>query len=305
MRSYDVNDRRALLFGLAAVLCWSTVATAFKISLRRLGPEQLLLLASSVSTVVLLVIMLVRGRSADLVDSARQHWRRSLLLGAINPFAYYLVLFEAYRRLPAQEAQAINYTWAITMSLLAVPLLGHRLRMNDLVGALGCYVGVLVIATRGDVLSLRVSSLSGVGLALGSTVLWALYWLLTARDARSPELTLTLNFVASLPMILVWSAVKGALGPVAWQGIAGATYVGLFEMGLTFPLWLSAMRLTRSTARTASLIFVAPPVSLLLIHFVLNEPIYRSTPLGLVLILGGLAWQRLAAHSPGQSSHQT
>jgi drug/metabolite transporter (DMT)-like permease len=180
--------------------------------------------------------------------------------------------------------------------LLAVPLLGHRLRRSDVAGALGSYAGVLVIATRGDVLSLRVSSLSGVGLAMGSTVLWALYWLLNARDARSPELALTLNFVASLPMILVWSAIMGAFGPVAWQGVAAATYVGLFEMGLAFFLWLSAMRLTRSTARIANLIFVAPPLSLLLIHFVLNEPIYRSTALGLGLILGGLAWQRLAAH---------
>jgi drug/metabolite transporter (DMT)-like permease len=286
-----------LLFGLAAVLCWSTVATAFKISLRHLSPEQLLLVASSVSTVALLVIMLVRGRAVELLNGGRHHWRRSLLLGALNPFAYYLVLFEAYRRLPAQEAQAINYTWAITMSLLAAPFLGHRLRMSDLLGGLGCYVGVLVIATRGDVLSLRVSSLPGVGLALGSTVLWALYWLLNARDARSPELALTLNFVASLPMILVWSAIMGAFGPVAWQGVAAATYVGLFEMGVTFFLWLSAMRLTRSTARIANLIFVAPPLSLLLIHFVLNEPIYRSTPLGLGLILGGLAWQRLALYS--------
>ena len=289
-----MNEGRALLFGLAAVLCWSTVATAFKISLRHLSPEQLLLLASSVSTVALLVIMLVRGRGVELLNSGRRHWRRSVLLGALNPFAYYLVLFEAYRRLPAQEAQAINYSWAITMSLLAVPLLGHRFRMSDLVGALGCYLGVLVIATRGDVLSLHVSSVSGVGLALASTVLWALYWLLNARDARSPEVALTLNFVASLPMILVWSAVMGKLGPVPWQGIAGATYVGLFEMGFTFFLWLSAMRLTRSTARIANLIFLAPPLSLLLIHLVLNEPIYRSTPFGLALILGGLAWQHLA-----------
>jgi drug/metabolite transporter (DMT)-like permease len=97
-------------------------ATAFKISLRYLRAEQLLLVASSVSTVALLVIMVVRGRAVELLNGGRHHWRRSLLLGALNPFAYYLVLFEAYRRLPAQEGQAINYTWAITMSLLAAPL---------------------------------------------------------------------------------------------------------------------------------------------------------------------------------------
>jgi drug/metabolite transporter (DMT)-like permease len=58
------------------------------------------------------------------------------------------------------------------------------------------------------------------------------------------------------------------------------------------------MRLATHTARIASLIFISPVVSLLLIHVVLGEPIYRSTPVGLALILGGLAWQRLAGSDP-------
>jgi drug/metabolite transporter (DMT)-like permease len=289
------DQRRALLFGLAAVLCWSTVATAFKISLRYMSPAQLLLHATIVSTVTLLIILLGRGRIGEVVTSTREHWPRALVLGAINPFAYYLVLLEAYRRLPAQEAQAINYTWAFTMTLLAVPLLRHRLRASDVLAAVGCYLGVLVIATRSDVQSLHVTDVGGVALALGSTVLWAMYWLLNARDRRDPVLALTVNFLVSVPMIVVWCVITGALRPVEWPGVAGATYVGVFEMGLTFVLWLSAMRLTTSTARVANLIFISPAVSLLLIHFVLGEPIYRSTPIGLALILGGLAWQRLAS----------
>ena len=289
------DDRRALLLGLTAVLCWSTVATAFKLSLRHMSPAQLLLHATLVSTATLLLVLLARGRLAEVLAGGRAQWRRALLLGAINPFAYYLVLFEAYRRLPAQEAQAINYTWAFTMTLLAVPLLRHRLRGRDVLAAAGCYAGVLVIATRGQLRSLHFTDGAGVALALGSTVLWALSWLLNARDRRDPVLALTLNFLASLPMILVWSVATGALGPMAWPGIVAASYVGVFEMGLTFVLWLSAMQRTTNTARIANLIFIAPAVSLLLIHVVLGEPIYRSTPIGLALILGGLAWQRLAA----------
>jgi drug/metabolite transporter (DMT)-like permease len=239
-------------------------------------------------------MLVARGRTGELVTSAREHWRRALVMGALNPFAYYLVLLEAYDRLPAQEAQAINYTWALTMTLLAAPLLHHRLALRDIVAALACYAGVLVIATRGDVASLELSDAGGVTLALGSTVVWALYWLLNTRDRRDPVLALTLNFLASLPMIVVWCAATGALGPVSWHGAVTATYVGLFEMGVTFVLWLSAMRLTTSTARIANLIFLSPPASLLLIHLVLGEPIYPSTPIGLGLILGGLAWQRLA-----------
>ena len=79
-----------------------------------------------------------------------------------------------------------------------------------------------------------------------------------------------------------------------WRGLAGAAYVGVFEMGLTFALWLTALKLTTSTARVANLIFLSPLVSLLLIHVLVGEAILASTYWGLGLILLGQAVQRLA-----------
>ncbi|WP_239688795.1 EamA family transporter [Aquitalea magnusonii] len=64
-------------------------------------------------------------------------------------------------------------------------------------------------------------------------------------------------------------------------------------MGFTFVLWLSAMKLTSSTARIANLIFLSPLLSLGLIHFIVGEPILPSTLIGLGLILGGLLLQKL------------
>lgn len=51
-----INQKQAMLFGLAAVLLWSTVATAFKLSLRELSPIQLLVVACSASVVVIAAI---------------------------------------------------------------------------------------------------------------------------------------------------------------------------------------------------------------------------------------------------------
>jgi drug/metabolite transporter (DMT)-like permease len=79
---------------------------------------------------------------------------------------------------------------------------------------------------------------------------------------------------------------------VSLTGALGAVYIGLFEMGLSFILWLRAMRLTNNTARISTLIFLAPPLSLLLIWWLLNEPVMPSTLVGLVFILGGLGWQQ-------------
>lgn len=287
------RDRQALLYGLGAVLAWSTVATAFKLGLRHLSPAQLLLYASLSSLLVLSGILRIQHRLDEVPAAFRQHWRRSLLLGALNPFLYYLVLFQAYARLPAQEAQAINYTWALTLSLLAVPMRKQGLRTMDMLAAVLCYVGVLIIATRGALSSVHFSSPAGVALALASTLLWAIYWILNTNDPREPVIGLSLNFACSLPLIIGWSALTGQLQPVAWQGVLAASYVGIFEMGITFVLWLYALRLTSSTARIANLIFLSPLISLLLIHFVLQEPLYPSTGLGLALILTGLALQKI------------
>ncbi len=52
------------------------------------------------------------------------------------------------------------------------------------------------------------------------------------------------------------------------------------------------------TARVANLIFLSPPVSLVLLFFIVGEPILPSTLVGLVLILGGLGlqqWQKSPA----------
>ena len=56
------NQHKAYLFALSAVLLWSTVATAFKISLRYLDVYQLLLVAGVTATLCLLLIVLATGR---------------------------------------------------------------------------------------------------------------------------------------------------------------------------------------------------------------------------------------------------
>lgn len=286
------NEQRALLFGLGAVLLWSTVATAFKLSLQYLSPVQLLAWASIVSLLTLAMLLLATGRLAEVLRGSRRDYLRSLALGLINPLCYYLVLFEAYDRLPAQEAQPLNYTWAFTLALLAVPLLGHRLTRADVLGGLVAYAGVWVIATRGDVFGLEFANPAGVALALGSTVLWALYWVYSTRDQRDPLVALFCNFALGLPFVLLVCALTDGLVPGDWRGLAGAAWVGVFEMGLAFALWLSALRLTSSASRIGNLIFLSPFLSLFFIRTFVGEAILPSTWLGLGLIITGLAAQQ-------------
>lgn len=287
------NNAKAMLFGLGAVLLWSTVATAFSISLKHLSPTQLLVIASSVSLLFLMAVLAIKGETSQLILFAKRSWKSSLFFGAINPFLYYLILLQAYNTLPAQEAQAINYTWAIMLSFMAVPILKQRLKPADYLAAAACYFGVLYISTRGQIGTLEFSNLLGVGFALLSTIIWALYWLFNTKDTRPSLIGLTLNFAFAVPLIVVFAAFTGELHHDelhSWnnEGIWGAVYIGLFEMGLSFVLWNQAMKLTSNTSQVANLIFLAPLLSIIWLSQFAGEPILRSTVIGLACILAGL-----------------
>lgn len=287
------NQRRAYVLALTAVLLWSTVASAFKLSLRYLTPIQLLTYATLVSLVTLLVMLAVQGRLRGLLEGSAADYRRSVVLGLLNPVLYYLILFEAYDRLPAQEAQPLNYTWAITLALLSIPLLRQRLSRWDLIGGLVAYAGVWVIATRGDVLAVEFADPVGVALALGSTVVWALYWIYNVRDGREPLVGLASSFAVALPAVLMICALTDGLAVDSPAGLLGAAYVGVFEMGVAFACWLGALKYSENTAKVGNLIFLSPFLSLVFIRFLVGEAILPSTYVGLVLIVAGLALQQL------------
>lgn len=292
------NQTKAYLYGLTAVLLWSTAASAFKLSLRYVDHIQLLLYSSGTSILVLSVILAVQGRLNLLFSYSRRQYLQSLVMGLLNPFLYYLILFKAYALLPAQEAQPINYTWAITMTLLAIPLLKQRPAWNDVLAALISYSGVVVISTHGELWAFRFSNTLGVALALASTVIWALYWIYNTKDSRDPVAGLLLNFLFGFPFILVFCLMFSSVKAAHPYGLVGAAYVGLFEMGVTFVTWLTALKLSENTAKMGNLIFLSPFLSLVFIRFLVGEDILPSTFVGLGLVVAGLLVQQIRTRRP-------
>ena len=284
-------NNKPLIYGLLAVLCWSTVATAFKIALSLVDLFQLLFVASLTASVLLCAIVLFQGRGQALMTEFRRHWRLTLIAGVLNPVIYYLILFKAYELLPAQAAMSINYTWAIVMAWMAVVFLRQPLIRMDFVAAVICYIGVVVIATGGDLSMLGDTSVTGIGLALLSTVVWAGYWTLNVKDQRSPTTGLCLNFLVALP---VTALLCGWLSDFRMEveGIAASIYVGAMEMAIGFVLWSTALRLTDNASRVSNLIFLSPILSLVFIATILGEPVMASTLAGLVMILLGLVAQQ-------------
>jgi len=216
-----------------------------------------------------------------------------MLLGFLNPFLYYVVLFKAYSLLPAQIAQPLNFIWPIVLVLFSIPILKQKIGIKSFVALFISFVGVYLISSQGDPFNHRFADPLGVTLALGTSIVWALFWLFNMKDQRDEVLKLFLNFVVAFFLILALTIKESTVFPNNIEGIVTAIYVGLFEMGITFVLWLKALKLAGRTDKIGNLIYLTPFCALIFIHIFLGEKIYITTIFGLILIVTGIMLQQL------------
>jgi drug/metabolite transporter (DMT)-like permease len=282
------DERRALAHALAAVALWSTVATGFELGLRVLEPIQLLTLGTLVSTFVLWLAGFAKG----VPRPSRQQLGLALQLGLLSPCLYYLLLFEAYDRLPAQIAQPLNYTWAIVLALLSVPLLGQRIDRRMGLGIATSYAGVVLLLAQGRPGGPLVLDWTGVALALSSAVVWAAYWLLDARAGFDPLSTLAWGFSFASPIMLSACLLGPGWPEISWEIAGYGLWVGAIEMGVTFMLWQRALRLTANVGRIGQLIFLSPFLSLVWISLVRGEAVQPASIAGLGVIVVGIVLAR-------------
>ncbi|MBI1937557.1 MAG: EamA family transporter [Ignavibacteriales bacterium] len=287
------NKHKSLLFALSAVLFWSTVATAFKLTLAGMSNAQLLFYSSLTSLIVLFFFVLAYSPNELKQFFKKHHLKNNLVLGFINPFIYYLILFKAYSILPAQEAQPVNLTWPLIISIFSALFLKQKLTVKVMTGMLVSFIGVVVIATRGNIFSLHFHNLYGVILALSSSFIWASFWILNLLDSREESTKLFGAFFFGTIYTGIYIFFFDSFGPVETKYMLGAIYVGLFEMGITFFLWLKALSLSDNKAKTSTVVYLFPVISLFFIALVLEEKLFVSSIIGLVMIVGGILVQQI------------
>ena len=154
---------------------------------------------------------------------------------------------------------------------LLAPLLKKKLTSWQLLGCLLGYIGVTVIATQGTFNDFGDISLKGIGLILIAAVFWCLYWIINAGNQEDPIVSLLCCTLCGLPLLLAINLIHGDWPTLTATAIAGAIYVGVFEMGLTSMLWLKALKTATNTSQISSLMFLSPVFAMVLIGTVLGE----------------------------------
>ena len=287
------QNTKAYCYAMTSVMLWSTVASAFKITLRYTNVLTMLFYSSLTSTILFFAVLIATDKSLSIKGLSKKERYRFAFGGILNPFFYYMLLFGAYSRLPAQQAQPLNFTWPIVLSLLSVPLLGKKIKVSGFAAICLSFVGVVVISTKGNFKTLQFTDMIGVILALGSSVIWALYWLYSVKEKTNELVKLFINFACGTTFIAIVWFFSGQANFPGFKGLAGSIYIGCFEMGVTFILWYRALKCSSNTIYIATLIYLVPFLSLVVIHFILKEKIHLSTIAGLILIVAGILLQKI------------
>ena len=305
------GNSRAIAATLVAVLSWATVASSFKMAQLYFSQYEMLTIAVLTATVIFAVAVTIKGRWKDVHNLTRRDWFSLAILGIFNPTLYYLVLFSAYRFLPAQVAQPINYCWPIFLVILLAVVMHRPVRPRLYIGMVLSLGGVAVISLGGGGVESGSLSAGGLMLAFLSAVLWAFYWILNERlkGGIDENMKLFLSFLfSSIYLLMAMSFIPTDFGistGTTLKGLLWSVWAGTFEMGIPFIFFSYALSRATNVALVNQMCYISPFLSLFVISMIVGETIVPTTYLGLALIVGGVVFNQYLAYPGGEKKRQT
>lgn len=295
------KENLSIFYAGLAIFFWSTVASVYKIALRTLTPIQLIFQMILFSLIVLFLIVLYQKKIKLLAQTTKKDILHSAFSGLLNPFLFYVILFQAYSLLPAQEAQTIFYSWPAILIIFSVIFLKQKIKVANLFAIIVSFIGVGIICTHGDLLSFYISNIKGAGLAFGSALVWAAFWIIDVKDNRDSTIKLFLNAVFSLIYITITILIFSEIELPINKTLLSSIYLGLFDISITFVFWSLALKLTKSTIIVSKFIYLVPFLSLIFINLILKEKILSSTFIGLCFIVTGILIEQFCEWNNNES----
>ncbi len=288
-------SRLPLLAAAVTVVLWASAFVAIRHVGREISPGALTLGRLLVGSLVLGVVVMVRGPQWP----AARDWRLLLVCGLLWFGVYNVALNAAEQRVDAGTTAMLVNIGPLILAVLAGVLLGEGFPRRLVVGSLVAFAGVLVIGaatsghaagTAGVVLCL----VAAVGYALGVVAQKPLLSRLPALEVT--WLACTIGAVACLPFLpqLLSEGSRAHVSTLAW-----VVYLGAFPTAIAFTTWAYALSHT-TAGRMGATTYLVPPVVILLAWMMLHE-----TPVPLAFVGGALCLLGVAVARRSQQTRRT
>jgi drug/metabolite transporter (DMT)-like permease len=232
-------------------------------------------------------------------DTARPRLRPRQLAGlaavaVVGGSLAFILFFEGLAQATSTQAAFLHKTLVIWVAVLAVALLGERLRALHVVAIAVLVAGQALLS--GGLAGLRFGT--GEWLVLAATLLWSVEtvlakWLLRDVPVRLVAVT---RMAAGAVLLTGWVAVSGrwsSLAGLSGEGWAWAAVTGVILAGYV-ALWFSALAAAPAVDVTAVLVLAAVVTGLLNV-VVKGTAVTAWTASGMAVVLLGGALAVLAA----------
>jgi drug/metabolite transporter (DMT)-like permease len=293
---------KAALFLILATLFWAGNFVFGAAALDSVDPISLTWIRWTLALVPLLVV-------AQVVE--KPDWRAALrhlplltVLGILGITGFSLLLYYALQftsPLNASLINAVNPALIVVMAaLLPAAVQGGRrehLSWRSVLGIVLGLIGVVIVITDGDVLSLLRNGLNpGDLLMLGAILAWSIYTLVGRRIHDVPPITSTaIQATAAVVLLTPFLVINGLQWPSDAPGWGAIGYIVLFPSIGAYVLWNAATR--RVPAATASIYINLMVVFTALIGLPFGFGITWVQVLGGLLVVGAVVL--LATRVPG------
>ena len=223
---------------------------------------------------VLWLIVKMRGGTR----SSRGNWRSAFTL-----FIYAACFSYAYVSLSASTGALLLFG-AVQATMISYGIwIGERLRTMQLAGLILAFAGLIGLLLPG----VTAPPLLGSLLMLGAGVAWGVYSL-RGRGAGDPTVVTAGNFLRTVPIAIVLSAVMFKDIGMDAAGVGYAAASGALASGLGYSIWYTALPALKATS-AASVQLSVPVIAALGGVLLLGEHITLRLVLASIATLGGIA----------------
>jgi len=225
--------RKGNLFGIFAILLWSTLASLSVLS-SNIPPFQLTAMAFFIAFIIGLVLWKKEAKGISV------HLRlpfKVWVVGVGGLFGYHYFYFLAIQNAPAIEANLINHLWPLFIVLFSSFLPNEKLRWFHVAGGLLGFVGVVVLVSKGGGLDFETRYIDGYMYAFACAVIWATYSVVSRFFADVPTSAVG-GFcgVTALLSLLCHFAFEHTIMPNL-QELVAIILLGLGPVGVAFFAW--------------------------------------------------------------------
>lgn len=286
--------KKNYVYAFITVLIWATLAVEVKLLLSSIPNLEILCISGFAASAFLFLINLGTGKLRQIRQYRPVDLWKMAGLGFLGLFLYSFLYYYGIGVLTAQEACILNYLWPLMIMLFSALILGESMTLGKIFAMVCSFVGIIVL-TMGSSDEAGGHSLTGM---LACIIAAACYGLFSVLNKKA-------DYDQNISMMILWLTVgicSLATGPLVekWVMLSAVQWLGLIWLGaivngLAYLLWALALNGEEESAGIANIAYLTPFLSVVFCFIVLKEEIHLNAVLALVLIVGGILIQGLAA----------